>query len=236
MGIALSFGAFLLFGTSGSAQLEVFIPTSGGNTISCGSDPTFLRDLGINNPYPAGDGYIVIEAGYAGVISLFGPGIHILGTDHVYIRDGAGPNGTILHDYTGTQFVSEPLLFAAGQTITVQLVSPSGGPADMGVGDGISWSVSYTGICSLVGIGENHSTMEDLNWLGQEGTIHRISLGQNQVDQISVYDVSGRMVNTSAPQVSGEQLLVDLNGQAPGIYMVHLQDEVLHGVLRLVHQ
>lgn len=204
------------------------IPTTGNNIVPCGHNVTLFDSGGPANNYVNGSsGYTVLEAGDA-QITISGT-VELVPGDVFYVFDGIGTGGTELTS-TGTGTFNFD--GAIGQTLTVQLLTDG----IQNNGFGLDLAVTYSGACSTVGIGEQTNAMNGLTWLGQEGTLHRIDLGDNQVDQVSVYDISGRVVNTSTPQLSGEQLLVDLSGQAPGIYMVHLEKDGLQGVLRLVHQ
>ncbi len=117
------------------------IPTTGNNTVSCGTNIVLYDNGGVSGDYAnSSSGYTVIEAGLASTITISGNYITENGLDYIRIYNGTGTAGTLLASYTGTGTIN--YTGTAGQTLTVQFYTDSST-----IYSGFNLSVSYTGIC-----------------------------------------------------------------------------------------
>ncbi|MCK6641684.1 MAG: HYR domain-containing protein [Bacteroidia bacterium] len=113
-----------------------------GDTLSCGTNTT-LFDVGgqwgnyIDGPYD----WVTLECTALSTVTISGYYSMECGYEQLYIRDGAGPNGAVLAQYscTGTMsYTGQP-----GQTLTVLLAG------DWSVtGTGLELDIVYSGSCT----------------------------------------------------------------------------------------
>lgn len=129
------------FGSLVTLNAQVLIPFSGSNTIACGTS-TVLRDHANYTTYANNaNGYTVLDAGFASVITINGNYITESSFDYVRIYNGVGTGGTLLLNVSGTgviNFTSTP-----GQTLTVQFTSDGSV-----VYQGVNLNITYNGPCS----------------------------------------------------------------------------------------
>ncbi|MQP25539.1 hypothetical protein GFJ94_10730 [Flavobacterium sp. LMO8] len=139
------------------------IPSSGNNTVSCGTNTVLYDNGGVSGNYSnSSNGYTVLEAGLGSTITIFGNYI-TESIDDINIYSGVGTGGTLLASYSGNGSIN--FTGAAGQTLTIQFTSDSSV-----VYSGFSLSVSYSGACfpSCLGTptGGSASTSPNTGWPG----------------------------------------------------------------------
>jgi hypothetical protein len=123
------------------------VPSSGSNTITCGTNTTLYDHAGPSSDYSNNvDGYTVIENSGTGVISLSGSYNTEFGYDYIYIYLGAGTSGTLLNSYSGRNGTITPFSSAPGQSITVQFFSDGSKQRA-----GFALNVAYSGACEVCG-------------------------------------------------------------------------------------
>lgn len=132
---------FVLFGSLATLKAQVLIPFSGSSTLSCGTS-TVLRDHANYTTYSNNaNGFVVLDAGFASVITISGNYITESSFDYVRIYNGSGTGGTLLLNVSGTgviNYTSTP-----GQTLTVQFITDGSV-----VYQGVNLTVTYSGPCS----------------------------------------------------------------------------------------
>lgn len=129
-------------GTPGGSTL---VPTSGNNSVACGSSTVLYDAGGVNGAYGNGyNGYTVLNNQGSGVISLliYTDGIETC-CDYVKVYAGVGTGGTVLGTYTGTNNAIS-LTSSAGQPLTVQFFSDGSV-----TGQGFCIGVRYSGSCTV---------------------------------------------------------------------------------------
>ncbi|HQW06897.1 MAG TPA: hypothetical protein PLV08_02725 [Flavobacteriales bacterium] len=84
------------------------------------------------------------------------------------------------------------------------------------------------------GIADPAASGPCLRWLGQQGSIHTVSLGTHR-SSFDLLDGAGRVVRFF-PASTQESLELDLGDLAPGTYTLRSRTDVGPKVLRLVHQ
>ena len=127
---------------AGPCTTNLLVPTTGSNTVACGSSAITLCDNGgctadyANNS----DGFTVLENGGFAVINITGTYNVESGFDFIRIYSGTGTGGTLLQTLTGSgsfNFTSNP-----GQAITIRFQS------DNSVAfSGFNFNVNYSGSC-----------------------------------------------------------------------------------------
>jgi len=126
-----------------------YLPTTGSNSVPCGTNTT-LYDAGGNwGTYNANStGYTVLNNSGSGLIHINGS-ISYLETnyDSLKIFAGAGINGQLLYAYNGSSpQVITPFTSSPGQSITVQLTS-DGTVQGTGANSGFELQATYSGSC-----------------------------------------------------------------------------------------
>lgn len=87
-----------------------------------------------------------------------------------------------------------------------------------------------------VGVGTVPPSAGGLRWLGQQGSIHTVLLGDFRPVQLDLLDASGRMVMAIPVSAGQDRISVDLGGLAPGGYVLRTRDSSTQAVVRLMHQ
>ena len=117
------------------------IPTSGSNTVTCGTNIVLYDNGGPSGDYAnSSNGYTILEAGLSSTINITGSYNTENNWDFVRIYSGTGITGTLLGTYTGNGTIN--YTGTAGQTLTVQFTSDGSG-----IYSGFNLSISYSGIC-----------------------------------------------------------------------------------------
>jgi uncharacterized repeat protein (TIGR01451 family) len=124
------------------------VPTSGSNSVQCGSNVMLYDAGGPNGNYNANSsGYSILANSGTSQITISGNYTYLETTyDTLKIFAGSGVGGQLLYAYNGsnggiiTPFTSQP-----GQPVTVQLVTDQSV-----VGAGFSLQVQYTGSCAPI--------------------------------------------------------------------------------------
>jgi len=124
-----------------SVLQSLLVPATGFNTVACGTDVVLLDHAGAGDYTNNVDGYTVLDAGNAGIITISGTRNMEGCCDHLYIRSGAGTGGVAYIDVNGSgavNYVGNP-----GETLTVHFTS------DISVSNtGFELNVSYSGSCA----------------------------------------------------------------------------------------
>ena len=123
---------------------SVYVPFSGNNSVSCGSNIT-LKDHKCDGNYDNfANGYTVLNNANSGVITISGSYAMESCCDRLRIYSGsAGSSGTLLQEYGSTGTGSVSFTSAPGQTVSVVFTS------DVSiVNTGFSLSVTYSGSCT----------------------------------------------------------------------------------------
>lgn len=98
------------------------VPTSGFNTIVCGTNTWLYDDVGGATNYSSGvNAYTVVDASGGAIPSIYGDYDMENTWDFVNVYDGAGTGGTLLGSFTGTGTID--ITGTAGTPLTVQLTS-----------------------------------------------------------------------------------------------------------------
>jgi hypothetical protein len=122
------------------AQSTVLIPSSGSNTVACGTN-VLLQDHAGSGIYSNNvNGFTVLDAGFGAVINISGTYTTEANYDYIYIYNGAGTTGTVMGIYHGSGNIN--ITGIAGQTITVRFYSDGSV-----VYQGFDLNVTYTGPC-----------------------------------------------------------------------------------------
>lgn len=127
--------------TSIAQVTTVLIPYTGSTSIPCGQNSLVQAHNGSVGTYSNNaNGYVVVNAGFAAVISIVGTYTTESGFDYVRIYNGVGTGGTLLGTYNG----SGAFTFngTAGQTLTIQFTSDGSV-----VYAGFDLNITYTGPC-----------------------------------------------------------------------------------------
>jgi hypothetical protein len=144
------------------------IPTTGNNTVSCGTSIVLYDNGGTAGDYAnSSSGYTVLDAGLGATITISG-NYTTESVDYIRIYNGTGTGGTLLASYSGTGSIN--YTGTAGQTLTVQFYSDSSV-----VYSGFTLSVSYSGVCFPACAGTPTSgtvtTNPNTNWPGNPYTV-----------------------------------------------------------------
>ena len=116
------------------------IPSSGNNTVACGTNIMLYDNGGVSADYiNSSSGYTVLDAGLGATINISGNYV-TESLDYIRIYNGTGTTGTLLATYSGTGSIN--YTGTAGQTLTVQFTSDSSV-----IYSGFALSVSYSGVC-----------------------------------------------------------------------------------------
>jgi hypothetical protein len=98
------------------------VPSSGSNTIVCGTSTWLYDDVGGATNYSNNaDGYTVVDASGGAIPSIYGNYNMESGWDYVDVYEGAGTAGTLLGSFTGTGTID--ITGTAGTALTVHLTS-----------------------------------------------------------------------------------------------------------------
>ena len=123
------------------------VPSSGSNTITCGTNTTLYDHAGPSSDYSNNvDGYTVIENSGTGIISLSGSYNTQSGSDYINIYSGVGTSGTLLYSYSGRNGTITPFSSASGESITVRFFSDGSNRRT-----GFALNVAYSGACEVCG-------------------------------------------------------------------------------------
>ena len=117
------------------------VPFTGSNTVACGTDVVLLDHAGTGDYANYADGYTVLDAGNAGIITISGTRVMETCCDHLYIYSGSGIGGTVYLDVNSSgavNYVGNP-----GETLTVRFTSDVSGTFS-----GFELNVSYSGSCA----------------------------------------------------------------------------------------
>lgn len=126
-----------------SVYAQVYIPFSGSNSISCGTNTTLCTHAGCGATYSnSANGYTVIYAAATAVITISGTYDVEPNYDYIRIYDGVGTGGTLLATYNALS-TSFTYTGSAGQTLTVQFTSDGSV-----VYTGLNATVSFSGSCA----------------------------------------------------------------------------------------
>ncbi len=128
----------------GSSCTSTNVPTTGNNTVNCGSSTLLYDSGGSAGTYlSSSSGFTVLDNSGTGVITLSGTysGIETC-CDIIRIYSGVGTGGTLLASYTGTGTIV-PITSAAGQSLTIQFASDGSV-----VGNGFELQAIYSGTCA----------------------------------------------------------------------------------------
>jgi hypothetical protein len=116
------------------------IPTTGNNTVACGTNIVLYDNGGVSGNYAnSSNGYTVLEAGLGATINISGNYV-TESFDYIRIYNGSGTTGTLLATYSGTGTIN--YTGTAGQTLTIRFSSDGSI-----VYSGFTLSVSYSGVC-----------------------------------------------------------------------------------------
>ncbi len=122
----------------------VNVPSSGNNSIACGTNSILYDNGGSGSNYSNGvDGYTVINCAAPGQVSLCGIGNTENSYDYIYIYSGVGTGGTLLASYTG---LGKNISYtgAVGQTLTVRFYSDG-----LVTESGFYINVTYLAMCCI---------------------------------------------------------------------------------------
>ena len=120
---------------------SVLVPFTGNNTVTCGTDVVLLDHAGTANYSDNANGYTVLDAGFAGVITISGTRDMEGCCDYLYIRSGAGTGGTAYLTLNGNGPVN--YVGAPGETLTVHFTSDASVTYP-----GFQLNVTYSGSCA----------------------------------------------------------------------------------------
>lgn len=132
----------LILGISIKSYSQTLIPSTGSNSVACGTNVTLCTHAGCGATYSDNvDGYTVLNAAGAAAITISGSFVTESGYDYIYIFSGSGTGGTLLATYNGSGTIN--YTGSAGQTLTVQFYS------DVSVVyTGLNATVTYSGSCT----------------------------------------------------------------------------------------
>jgi hypothetical protein len=127
-----------LFWTQLNAQ--VFVPSTGSNTIGCGTNTTLCDHANCSTKYSNSvDGYTVLSNPSLPItVTISGTYATEASYDFVNIYAGSGTAGALLASYSGSGTIN--YTGSPGQTLTVRFYSDGSV-----VGDGFSLSITYNG-------------------------------------------------------------------------------------------
>ncbi|MCW1147378.1 GEVED domain-containing protein [Flavobacterium lacisediminis] len=196
------------------------IPTSGNNTVTCGTNITLYDNGGSTGNYANNSsGYTILEAGLGAIINISGNYTTESSIDYIRIYSGIGTGGTLLASYSGTGTIN--YTGTAGQTLTVQFYSDSSVTYS-----GFSLSVSYSGVCfpacAGLPVGGTVITNPNTGWPGSpyvvSATGYTQALNLTYQWQYST-DAGATWTNAGAATSS----YVNYNATAPASGLVHWQ-------------
>ena len=196
------------------------IPSTGSNTVSCGTNIVLYDNGGISGDYAnSSNGYTVLEAGLASTITISGNYV-TEGVDDINIYSGTGTGGTLLATYSGTGTIN--YTGAAGQTLTVQFTSDSSI-----VYSGFNLSVSYSGICFPACAGTptagTVTTTPNTGWPGSSYTV--VGTGYTQALNMTYqwqYSTDAGATWTNAGAATSSYANYSATAPASGIVYWHL--------------
>ena len=117
------------------------IPTTGSNTVTCGTNITLYDNGGPSGDYAnSANGHTILEAGLGATINISGSYTTESGLDLIRIYNGSGTGGALLATYSGTGTIN--YTGTPGQTLTIRFSSDGSL-----VYSGFSLSVTYSGTC-----------------------------------------------------------------------------------------
>lgn len=134
-------GTFTISRSCAAAAVSQNVPTTGNNTVTCGTNVFLYDNGGVSGDYAYNsNGYTVLQAGSGATINILGNYNTENNYDYIRIYNGTGTGGTLLNTYSGSGTIN--YTGTAGQTLTVQFTSDS-----LSNYSGFTLSVSYSGVC-----------------------------------------------------------------------------------------